>query len=70
VASIGEINEEKWGRLTPGTHIPIVPEAELLAKPGCLLVLPWHFREHFLNAPHLRGRELLFPLPRVDVVRV
>ena len=45
ISCIGEVNPDKFGAFTPGTLIPIVPEAELLArKPDYLLVLPWHFR--------------------------
>lgn len=60
---VGEVNPDKFGAFTPGTLIPIVSEAELLAKkPDYLLVLPWHFRAFFEKNPALKGVTLLFPL--------
>jgi NDP-4-keto-2,6-dideoxyhexose 3-C-methyltransferase len=68
---IGEVNPDKFGAFTPGTRIPLVPEDELLAsEPDYLLVLPWHFREFFLGLPKLKGRSLVFPLPRFEIVKV
>ena len=65
---VGEVNIEKFGRVTPGTFIPIIPEDELLAmKPDYLLVLPWHFRSFFITNPKYIGHRLVFPLPSVEV---
>ncbi len=72
--SIGEVNEDKFGKVTPGTRIPIRPEREVLAeKPDYLVVGPYHFKEFFLGLPHLRdylagGGRLVFPLPKLEVV--
>ena len=66
---VGEVNEEKFGVFTPGTLLPIVPEAEVM-KADYLLVLPWHFRPFFENNPKFAGRNLLFPLPRVQAITV
>lgn len=67
VARIGEINEDKFGSYTPGSLIPIVSEAEVLAsRPDYLLVLPWHFRTFF--AGRFPGQNVVFPLPFLDVV--
>jgi NDP-4-keto-2,6-dideoxyhexose 3-C-methyltransferase len=67
---IGEINPDKFGAVTPGTWIPIEDEASVLAsKPDYLLVLPWHFRDNFLNNPAYKGYQLVFPLPALEVVR-
>jgi len=69
LASVGEVNSEKFGAHTPGTWIPIVPEDDALARnPDYLLVLPWHFREFFLNSKKFKGRTLVFPLPRLETV--
>jgi hypothetical protein len=69
IEAIGEVNSEKFGCFTPGTLIPIRPEAEVLASdPDYLLVLPWHFRKFFLSGRELRGRTLVFPLPDLEVV--
>lgn len=69
---IGEVNEDKFGCLTPGSNIPIVPEQEVKAlKPDFLLVLPWHFRKNLVarEREYVRaGGTLIFPLPRIDLV--
>jgi len=71
IESVGEVNEEKFGRYTPGTRLPIVPECEVLASnPDYLLVLPWHFRKFFETNRGLAGRKLVFPLPTLEVVSV
>lgn len=68
---IGEVNEEKYGSFTPGTLIPLVPEAQvLLSNPDYLLILPWHFRDFFESLPSMRGRTLVFPLPRFEIVQL
>jgi hypothetical protein len=68
---IGDVNKDKFGCYTPGTMIPIVPESEVLEKnPDYLLVLPWHFKEFFFSCNHLLGRNLVFPLPKLEIVKV
>lgn len=70
--AIAEVNPEKFGRVTPGTWIPIVSEADAHAeKPDHLLVMPWHFRAGLVRreAAYLaRGGKLIFPLPEIEVV--
>lgn len=69
IEAVGEVNPEKFGTYTPGTWIPVVPEAGLVASsPDYLLVLPWHFRRFFVENPRLDGTTLVFPLPRLQVV--
>lgn len=72
IPAIAEVNADKFGCFTPGTGIPIIPEAEARAqRPDYLLVLPWHFRENLLarEADYLsRGGRMLFPLPRIEIV--
>jgi hypothetical protein len=69
---IGEVNEEKFGKFTPGTGIPIVSETEAKArKPDYLLVFPWHFRKNLIEreAAFLAGGgRMIFPLPDIEVV--
>lgn len=68
--AIGEVNPDKFGAYAPGTWIPIQNEKDVLAKnPDYLLVLPWHFRDFFENSKLFSGRNLLFPLPKLDVVK-
>ena len=71
VREIGEVNEDKFGSFTPGTVIPLVSEQHVLASnPDYLLVLPWHFRAFFESLPSMKGRTLIFPLPKFEIVKV
>ncbi len=67
-----ERNADKYGARTLGTDIPIVSEAESRAmRPDFYLVLPWHFKEEFLQreAEMLRlGIKFIFPLPTIQIV--
>ncbi|MBU1152825.1 class I SAM-dependent methyltransferase [bacterium] len=71
---IAEVNEDKFGCYTPGTHIPIIPEEEVKAmKPDYLIVFPWHFKENFLKREKeylANGGKLLMPLPEVEVIKI
>ncbi len=68
---IGEVNEDKLGCVTPGSRIPIISEKEAHEmRPDVFMVLPWHFREHFLRSEEAfikGGGRLLFPLPRIKL---
>jgi hypothetical protein len=70
--AIAEINEDKFGRVTPGSGIPIVSEEEMRERqPDYLLVLPWHFHDGIVEreADYLRrGGRLIFPLPEIEIV--
>lgn len=69
IEMIGDINSDKFGSFTPGSWIPIRNETEVLdSRPEVLLVLPWHFRKFFVSNPLFAGRNLLFPLPQLEIV--
>jgi hypothetical protein len=72
VEKIGEVNSEKFGKITPGTHIRIVSEVEMREeKPDVLLVLPWHFKDSIVAREFdfiSEGGTLLFPLPALTFV--
>ena len=72
IPGIAEINEDKFGRLTPGTFIPILSENEIKNKyPDYLLVFPWHFKPGILlreEAFVKNGGGLIFPLPEIHVI--
>lgn len=72
IACIAEVNPDKFGAFTPGTHIPILSEAEVRAmKPDYMLVLPWHFRDSIIRreAEYLAsGGKLIFPLPEIEII--
>lgn len=64
ISCIGEINSDKFGAYTPGTHIRIVDEREILrSKPDYVLVLPWHFRKYFESQSRYAPLRLVYPLP-------
>mgnify|MGYP001386486696 CR=1 FL=1 len=66
---IGEVNINKYGCRTPGSNIPIVSEKELLASnPDYLFVLPWHFKDFFLQSFKGSGVKLIFPLPKLEII--
>lgn len=70
--AIADVNPEKFGRVTPGTHIPIVSEAEAKAmKPDYFLVLPWHFKDGILRREKeylASGGKFIFPFPEIEIV--
>jgi len=72
ITAAAERNTEKFGRRTPKTNIPIISEAAMREiNPDFLLVLPWHFKEEFLereSAYLLTGGQYIFPLPCVNVI--
>ena len=72
LSCIADVNPDKFGHFTPGTHIPIVSENEAHAiHPDYFLVLPWHFRDNLIQreAAFLeRGGKMIFPLPRIEIV--
>ena len=68
---VGEVNPEKFGCYTPGTWLPIIPEQELLTKkPDYMIVLPWHFRQFFVTNKKFSNMSLVFPLPKVEIVKI
>lgn len=72
IVAIAEVNEEKFGRYTPGTHIPIVSEDEAEAlKPDFYLLLPWHFRDGILKREakmRNKGVKFIIPFPEIEIV--
>ena len=39
-----------------------------MKKPDYLIVLPWHFRNFFLENGKYKGVNLAFPLPNIEIV--
>jgi hypothetical protein len=72
IPAIAEVNPEKFGKVTPGTHIPIISEPDAhRMSPDYFLVLPWHFKEgivqrekNYLNS----GGKLIFPFPEIEII--
>lgn len=71
IECIAETNERKMGRLTPGTHIPVVSEQEFLSREYPLaLLLTWNYLEFFLaKSPYIAaGGRFIVPLPEPRIV--
>ena len=65
---VGDVNPDKNGSYTPGTWIPIKDEDSVLSEYDVFIILPWHFRNFFLNNQKFKGKVLVFPLPTPEVV--
>lgn len=66
-----EVNQFKIGKLTPGTHIPIVDETTIQHQPDYYLVLSWNFLDFFRQkyAGYLKaGGKFIVPNPKVRIV--
>jgi hypothetical protein len=72
IPAIAEVNPEKFGKVTPGTHIPIISEAEAhKINPDYYLVLPWHFKEGIVRREReylASGGKFIFPFPEIEIV--
>jgi NDP-4-keto-2,6-dideoxyhexose 3-C-methyltransferase len=72
--AIAERNPDKVGKLTAGSHIPIISEVEMRERePDYLLVLPWSqpFLDGFLERERAliaQGTRLVAPLPTFRVI--
>jgi len=68
-----ERNPDKYGATTLGTNIPIISEAESRAmNPDCYFVLPWHFKEEFVEREKEaleKGTGFIFPIPTIDIYK-
>lgn len=72
IQAAAERNSEKWGRITVGTHIPIISEEDARAeRPDFFLVLPWHFVEEFQQREKaflLNGGRFILPAPHFTLI--
>ena len=72
IPAIAEVNQEKFGCVTPGTNIPILSERDVKAmKPDYLLVLPWHFKDGILRREQdylASGGKFIFPFPEIEII--
>ncbi len=66
-------NPDKDGAKTIGTDIPIINEKKSRAmRPDYYLVLPWHFRDEFLEREKALlddGVGFIFPLPTIEIFK-
>ena len=66
-----EVNPFKIGKLTPGTHIPVIAESDVVNQPDYYLVLSWNFLNFFKQkySDFLRnGGKFIVPHPVVSIL--
>jgi SAM-dependent methyltransferase len=67
-----EKSQLKIGRFTPGTHLPVVPDAELMKRrPDYVLLLAWNFAEEIIrNLKEYReaGGKFIVPIPSIKII--
>jgi len=72
ITAASERNPRKWGKVTVGTHIPIISEKEAREmNPEYFLVLPWHFIEEFKEREKdylLGGGRFILPAPHFTLI--
>jgi NDP-4-keto-2,6-dideoxyhexose 3-C-methyltransferase len=74
ITAAADRSPEKWGRVTVGTNIPIVSEAEArTATPDYFLVLPYAFLDEFIEREknevwRKQGGKFIVPLPELRIV--
>jgi hypothetical protein len=70
IVAVAENNELKIGKYTPGTHLPVIPDAEFV-KLGIdyALLLTWNYADFFLkNAIFIQnGGKFIIPLPLIII---
>jgi len=69
---ITEKSNLKIGKYTPGTHIPIVPDSELIEKmPDYALLLAWNFADEIMkNLKDYKdaGGKFIIPIPKPHII--
>lgn len=67
-----ERNPEKWGKYISSVTIPIISEEQARHdKPDYMVVLPWFFKDEFLQREKKyleSGGHLIFPLPKFEII--
>lgn len=73
IKKAAEKNPEKWGKIMSSVGIPIISEDEARQDhPDYFLVLPWFFREEFIEREKeylQKGGKFIFPLPELEVFK-
>jgi hypothetical protein len=71
IEAVFDRSTEKQGKLTPGSHIPILaPEMMAELKPDDVIILPWNLSDEIVHAyPEVRswGGRFLVAVPRLRI---
>jgi len=74
IATIADVNPDKFGKKTIATDIPIISEEQALDEyPDMFFVLPWHFIDDFISRNYkflLDGGAFIVPLPEPTIYYV
>lgn len=69
---IGEVNQDKFGLFTVGSHIPIVSESAMFdQKPDYVLILPHHFKDNIVKRHKYKfeqGIKFIVALPEPTLI--
>lgn len=69
---VTDTTEYKIGRLTPGSHIPVVsPDVLKTETPDYILLLAWNYRDFILEKEsdlRARGAKFIIPIPNVEII--
>lgn len=72
ISAAAERNQDKWGKKIASTGIPIISEEQARKdKPDYFLVLPWFFKQEFLDRENkylMAGGKMIFPLPKPEII--
>lgn len=72
IKAAAERNQDKWGKKIASTGIPIISEEQARKdQPDYFLVLPWFFKQEFLDREKtymMAGGKMIFPLPSPEIV--
>ncbi len=70
IAAVAENNKLKIGKVTPGSHIPIISDEEFLeASIPYAILLSWNYADFFLkNSEYIKqGGKFIIPLPQIVI---
>lgn len=72
IKAAAERNQDKWGKKIASTGIPIISEEQArIDHPDYFLVLPWFFKQEFLEREKeylMSGGKMIFPLPEPEII--
>ena len=71
IPAIAEVNPEKYGCVTPGSHIPIVKEETIKrTKPDYIIIFPWNIKDEITKQLHYikewNGKFVVF-IPNLNI---